>query len=70
MLSMDQYKALASLIPSINEELRKKGVKVDGKEVESDDSDEQAAEPAKKSKDKRVSKKANIEATSDEDEDK
>lgn len=68
MLSIDQYKALAGLVPAINDELRKKGVSIDGKENDSDESDEQHAKPTKKSKDKSVSKKANIEATSDEDE--
>lgn len=73
MLSIDQYKTLAGLIPAVNEELRKKGVDVDGKEVEDSDSgsDEKPAKSSKKpTKNKSASKKrANIEATSDEDED-
>lgn len=69
MLSVDQYKALADLVPTINDELRKKGVSIDGKEVDSEGSDEKPANATKKPKDKSTSKKANIEATSDEGED-
>lgn len=70
MLSIDQYKALADLVPAINDELRKKGVSIEKQEVDADDSDEKPAKSIiKAKKDKTAAKKANIEATSDEDED-
>lgn len=69
MLSIDQYKALADLVPAINDELRKKGVSIDKQDVDADDSDEKLAKStAKPKKDNHAAKKANIEATSDEDE--
>lgn len=70
MLSVEQYQALAGLIPSINKELRKNGVDLD-EEDEADQEDEvRFTEKSSKSalKTTRKSNKANIEATSDEDE--
>lgn len=64
-LSVEQYKAVADLVPSINDELRKSGVNIDGEEVDADEADEKTAKSTRSSKS--VSKKANIEATSDED---
>lgn len=61
-------------MPAINDTLREKGVNVDGKAVDSDEDedepDEKSAKASKKAKkEKPASKKANIEATSDEEED-
>lgn len=77
MLSVEQYQALTGLIPAINAELRNKGVVLDGHDkAGEDDEHEEAKEektpvkPSKSaSKTKTQAKKANIEATSDEDED-
>ena len=64
-LSIEQYKALLAVVPAINETLRKTGRFVDG-----DDADETAvASTMKSKKEKSKPSKANIEATSDEDED-
>lgn len=74
MLSVEQYQSLAGLIPSINKELRKQGVDIDGSDDgdkdDKEDTEEGPVKPSKssKSKSKGESKKANIEATSDEDE--
>ena len=64
-LSVDQYVALVKSIPGINEALRELGQSVDDPQEETST----ALVPTKKSKkDKARSEKANIEATSDEDE--
>ncbi|OAA47213.1 Transcriptional coactivator p15 [Beauveria brongniartii RCEF 3172] len=63
-LSVEQYTALIKVMPSINEQLRKMGQLVDATAGAGED----AKAIAKKSKKER-SDKANIEATSDEDED-
>lgn len=71
MLSVEQYQALTGLIPAINAELRKKGVVLDGDKADEDeDESEEVSAKSSKSvhKTKKQSKKANIEATSDEDE--
>lgn len=72
MLNMEQYQVLVGLIPAISSELRKKGVALDGDEEDEgvkDEDDEEEEAPAKASrKSKKQFKKANIEATSDEDE--
>lgn len=69
MLSVDQFQTLVGTIPAITNELRKHGVKIAGGNAAEDDAeegeDEKPARPKKESK----SKKANIEATSDEAED-
>ncbi|KAM3499678.1 hypothetical protein MY10362_007078 [Beauveria mimosiformis] len=62
-LSVEQYTALIKIMPSINEQLRKMGQLVDATAGAGED----AEAIAKKSKKER-SDKANIEATSDEDE--
>lgn len=71
MLSVEQYQALAGLIPSINAELRKNGIVLDGDDDADRDGEEEATSKPSKSahKSKTPSKKANIEATSDEEED-
>ncbi|KAK7698668.1 hypothetical protein SLS64_012279 [Diaporthe eres] len=70
MLSVEQYQTLVGSVPAITKELRKHGVKIAGDAVEDDaeeaDEDEK---PARSSKKESKSKKANIEATSDEGED-
>jgi hypothetical protein len=63
-LSVDQYKALLRAIPEINASLKTGGVDV-GESALPDD-DEEDPKPQRKSKTKK--EKANIEATSDEDE--
>lgn len=60
-MSVDQYKAFLKAIPGINAVLRKEGHEVDG--LEEGDSGEEL----KVAKAKKPSKRANIEATSDED---
>lgn len=70
MLSVDQFQTLVGTVPAITKELRKHGVKIAGgnaaeDDAEEEDEDEKPARPKKESK----SKKANIEATSDEAED-
>ncbi|KAJ6783929.1 hypothetical protein PWT90_09318 [Aphanocladium album] len=62
-LSLEQYTALVKLVPSINGKLRELGQLVDTR----DDAEEDTAAIVKKPK-KEKSDKANIEATSDEDE--
>lgn len=71
MLSVEQYQTLVGNVPAISKELRKHGVKIAGGDAVEDD-DEEADEdekPARSSKKESKSKKANIEATSDEAED-
>ncbi|OAR04028.1 hypothetical protein LLEC1_05724 [Akanthomyces lecanii] len=63
-LSLEQYTALIKLVPSINGQLREMGQLIDTAE----DAQNDVTAIAKKSK-KEKSDKANIEATSDEDED-
>lgn len=70
MLSVDQFQTLVGTVPAITNELRKHGVKIAGGNAaqdvaEEEDEDEKPARSKKESK----SKKANIEATSDEAED-
>ncbi|KAJ9156451.1 hypothetical protein NKR23_g1365 [Pleurostoma richardsiae] len=60
-LSVDQYQSLLKAIPAINAELRKAGHNVD--DLNADSAQEVVSKPAKKAK------KANIEATSDEESD-
>lgn len=62
---MAQYTALLKAVPSINAALRQMGQAVEDVE----DLDETTVEPAKKPKKERKTSKANIEATSDEEED-
>lgn len=64
MLSVDQFQTLVGTVPAITKELRKHGVKIAEDDAEEDE-DEKPTRPKKESK----SKKANIEATSDEAED-
>ncbi|TPX15740.1 uncharacterized protein E0L32_000074 [Thyridium curvatum] len=65
-LSIEQYKALLKAIPAINAELRSQGQPVD--DVAAGEEGAEAAEKLpKKKKAKSPVKKANIEATSDED---
>lgn len=75
-LTVEQYQSLVGIVPAINQQLRKNGVALDGDVIEDDvededeDEDEKPAKATKKSKKTKVeSKKANIEATSDEDDD-
>lgn len=68
MLSIDQYQSLASLIPSINAALRKEGIAIAG--ADGNDVQETSSIRTKKAGDaKKESTKANIDATSDEEED-
>lgn len=72
MLSVDQYQTLVGNVPAITKELRKHGVKIAGGDAAAEDDAEEEDEdekPAKSSKKGSKSKKANIEATSDEAED-
>lgn len=64
-LSIEQYKALLKAIPAINSELRSQGQEIDDGAAGEDG--EEAAEKLPKKKSKSPVKKANIEATSDED---
>jgi hypothetical protein len=66
-LSVDQYKEFLKVIPAINEQLRKEGHDVDDV-GESGSAEDQENPKAKKTK-KESSRKANIEATSDEESD-
>lgn len=67
-LSVDQYKEFLKAIPAINEQLRKEGQDVD--DVGGSDSAEKQDIPREKKKiAKESSRKANIEATSDEESD-
>lgn len=68
-LSIEQYQALLGLVPSINEQLRNNGVALDDDEVGNGGLDEPVKASKKAQKSKAEFKKANIEATSDEDED-
>lgn len=75
-LTVEQYQSLVGIVPAINQELRKQGMALDGDVIEDEDDnededeDEKPAKASKKSKKTKVeSKKANIEATSDEGED-
>ncbi|KAJ4416249.1 hypothetical protein N0V82_006853 [Gnomoniopsis sp. IMI 355080] len=69
-LSIEQYQSLLSLVPSINEQLRKNGVALANDAAVQDDGLDEVVEASKKAKNSKAeSKKANIEATSDEDED-
>lgn len=63
---MDQYKVFLEAIPEINARLKETGVDVDGLAVDNDDESDAPARQKKKTKPK--NDKANIEATSDEDE--
>lgn len=67
-LSVEQYQALLGLVPSINDQLRKNGVVLDDDAVEHGGLDEVVKASKKSKKSKAETKKANIEATSDEDE--
>ena len=67
-LSIEQYRALIKFIPEINAQIRKEGEEIDdgsGTNLEGSDGEKALVETTKK----RPSKKSNIEATSDEDED-
>ncbi|KAJ0119967.1 transcriptional coactivator p15 family protein [Diaporthe amygdali] len=74
MLSVEQYQTLVGNVPAITKELRKHGVKIAGGDAAEDDAEVDAEEeldekPVKSKKKDSKAKKANIEATSDEDED-
>ncbi|KAK2616012.1 hypothetical protein N8I77_002731 [Diaporthe amygdali] len=74
MLSVEQYQTLVGNVPAITKELRKHGVKIAGGDAAEDDAEDDAEEevdekPVKSKKKDSKAKKANIEATSDEDED-
>lgn len=72
MLSVEQYQTLVGNVPAITKELRKHGVKIAGGAAAEDDAEEEEEEdekPARSKKKEPKSKKANIEATSDEGED-
>lgn len=72
MLNIEQYQALIGAVPAITKELGKHGVKVAGGDAAEDDAEEEEEEeekPAKSKKKASKSKKANIDATSDEGED-
>lgn len=63
-LSVEQYNALVKAIPAINAALRAQGEKVE----EPEDEAESALVPVPKTKKEKRSPKANIDATSDEEE--
>ncbi|KAK2625283.1 hypothetical protein QTJ16_005652 [Diplocarpon rosae] len=65
-LSIDQYKALLKSIPELNAYIKTMGIDVSDSAVSEEESEEQA-KPKKRTKAKKQ-EKANIEATSDEDE--
>ncbi|PBP16565.1 transcriptional Coactivator p15 [Diplocarpon rosae] len=65
-LSIDQYKALLKSIPEMNAYIKTMGIDVSDSAVSEEESEEQA-KPKKRAKAKKL-EKANIEATSDEDE--
>lgn len=71
MLSVEQYETLVGNVPAITNELRKHGVKIAGGGAAEDDAEEEDEDekPARSKKKESKSKKANIEATSDEGED-
>jgi hypothetical protein len=71
MLSIEQYQTLVGAVPAITKDLRKHGVKIAGGDAAEDDAgeEEEDEKPAKPKKKESKSKKANIEATSDEGED-
>lgn len=71
MLSIDQFQTLVGTVPAITKELRKHGVKIAGANAAEDDAEEEVEDekPARSNKKESKSKKANIEATSDEAED-
>ncbi|OIW28882.1 PC4-domain-containing protein [Coniochaeta ligniaria NRRL 30616] len=66
-LSVEQYKEFLKAIPAINEQLRKEGHDVD--DVGESESAEEQEKPKAKKTTKESSRKANIEATSDEESD-
>jgi hypothetical protein len=68
-LNVDQYKALVKAIPGINAQLKEMGIDA-GESADAMDEDEaeEVPKPQKRIK-ARKAEKANIEATSDEDED-
>jgi hypothetical protein len=67
-LNVEQYKALVKAIPSINATLIKKGEDIEGSAIQDkNDGAQDTGEAPKKRKAK--PKKANIDATSDEDDD-
>jgi len=66
-LTIEQYKALLRAIPQVNANLRKMGIEVEAEAAGVEDSEaDEATQPAKRVKAKKS--KANIEATSDEEE--
>jgi len=66
-LSVEQYKALLRFIPEINAQLRKEGESIE-EATQQDAEDGEIEKPAVIEKSKKpAAKKANIEATSDED---
>lgn len=66
-LSIDQYKALLKAIPEINAGLKDIGIVVSPNAVDDDDEEEEE-KPQRKAKTQAKNSKANIEATSDEEE--
>jgi len=66
-LSVDQYKEFLKAIPAINEQLRKEGHQVD--DVGDAESAEEQENPKATKTKRESSRKANIEATSDEESD-
>ena len=64
-LNVEQYQALVNAVPSINAALIKKGVDIESSTIQEKDRREDAEGAVKRQKIK--SKKANIDATSDED---
>ncbi|KAB5539565.1 transcriptional Coactivator p15-domain-containing protein [Coniochaeta sp. 2T2.1] len=65
-LSVDQYKEFLKAIPAINEQLRKEGHILDGDSQSALEESEIPEKTKKSSKKESSSRKANIEATSDE----
>lgn len=64
-LSVDQYKALLKAVPAINAQLSAAGIQVGDNASEASEVEDK---PQKRAKPKKEEKKANIEATSDEEE--
>lgn len=67
-LTIEQYQALLKAIPEINADLQAMGIDVSGNDKEDDEAMEEDSLPKKRVRAKKDTK-ANIEATSDEDED-
>jgi len=68
-LTVDQYKALLKAIPEINASLKQQGIDVGRSAADDDDEEEAELETVPKKRVRTKTEKANIDATSDEEED-